>query len=311
MLQNAASKIVCFFVILSAWLSSLSGEEIQKNTISYRYEFAIAAIFQNEAPYLKEWIEYHKIVGAQHFYLYNNQSNDHYLEVLSPYLQDGTVELVDWNDPDFLHNGQKNGYRDAIQKCQGKVKWLALIDLDEYFVPKFHNNMADLLAEYNDKEIGGLCVNWQMFGTSNVAKINNGELLIEKLILKAPVDHNENLHVKSIVRPDYVVDPPHVHYFEYDKEHHQVNTRRETISGSRSSYVLIDTLQLNHYWTKDEAFFYTTKIPRRLQWGDTMAIINERLTILNQVQDSAIQRFVPLLKSKMFPIKQNFRGPLT
>jgi hypothetical protein len=30
---------------------------------------AITAIFQNEAPYLKEWIEFHLLMGAEHFYL--------------------------------------------------------------------------------------------------------------------------------------------------------------------------------------------------------------------------------------------------
>jgi len=29
------------------------------------YTLAIAAIFKDEAPYLKEWIEYHKLVGVE------------------------------------------------------------------------------------------------------------------------------------------------------------------------------------------------------------------------------------------------------
>lgn len=39
-----------------------------------QYELAICAIFQDEAAYLKEWIEFHKLVGVQHFYLYNHAS---------------------------------------------------------------------------------------------------------------------------------------------------------------------------------------------------------------------------------------------
>ena len=38
---------------------------------------AIAAIFRDEAPYLKEWIEFHRAVGVERFYLFDNLSTDH------------------------------------------------------------------------------------------------------------------------------------------------------------------------------------------------------------------------------------------
>ena len=31
---------------------------------------SIVAISKNEAPYIKEWIEYHKLVGVERFYFY-------------------------------------------------------------------------------------------------------------------------------------------------------------------------------------------------------------------------------------------------
>ena len=34
-----------------------------------QYKVSIGAIFKNEALYLKEWIEFHRIVGVEHFYL--------------------------------------------------------------------------------------------------------------------------------------------------------------------------------------------------------------------------------------------------
>ena len=32
-----------------------------------KYQVSICAIFKNEAKYLKEWIEFHKIIGVEHF----------------------------------------------------------------------------------------------------------------------------------------------------------------------------------------------------------------------------------------------------
>lgn len=52
-----------------------------------KYYVSICAIFKNEAKYLKEWIDYHLIVGVDHFYLYNNYSDDNYEKVLKPYIQ--------------------------------------------------------------------------------------------------------------------------------------------------------------------------------------------------------------------------------
>ena len=37
-----------------------------------KYKISICGIFKNESCFLKEWIEYHEILGVEHFYLYNN-----------------------------------------------------------------------------------------------------------------------------------------------------------------------------------------------------------------------------------------------
>ena len=52
---------------------------------------SIAAIYRNEAPYLREWIEFHKLVGVERFFLYNNESTDDHRAVLAPYVEAGIV----------------------------------------------------------------------------------------------------------------------------------------------------------------------------------------------------------------------------
>lgn len=272
-----------------------------ENTQAYQHDFAICAIFQNEADYLREWIEFHRLVGAQHFYLYNNRSDDHYLAVLQPYIDAGYVDLIDWSDPDFQASGQQRAYMDAISKAQNKVKWLAAIDIDEYLVPKTHDTVTALLAEYEQAGIGGLGVNRQMFGTSYVHKIGPRQLLTEELTLKAQEDHVENRHIKSIVRPEFVLEPAYTHHFDYKMGYIQINTNREPFTGPLSPEIVIDKIQINHYWTKDENFFYETKIPRWEEWGESMESIEKQVANLNQVKDDSISRFVPTLRQIMFP----------
>src|SRR5271165_4385432 len=88
--------LICLLCFLNSIWADPSAKIKNK---SYPYDLAICAIFQNEAPYLKEWIEFHKLVGVQHFYLYNNLSTDDYITVLAPYIDTKEVDLVDWPYP--------------------------------------------------------------------------------------------------------------------------------------------------------------------------------------------------------------------
>jgi hypothetical protein len=49
-----------------------------------RYELTACLKFKNAARFLPEWIEFHQMVGFEHFYLYNNNSTDDYLGALAP-----------------------------------------------------------------------------------------------------------------------------------------------------------------------------------------------------------------------------------
>ena len=60
---------------------------------------SICAIYRNEAPYLREWVEFHRLAGVERFFLYDNRSTDEHREVLAPRIEDGTVVVREWPDP--------------------------------------------------------------------------------------------------------------------------------------------------------------------------------------------------------------------
>lgn len=60
-----------------------------------KHELAVCAIYRDEADYLAEWVEFHRLVGAERFFLYNNFSEDHHREVLAPYVEEGLVTVRD------------------------------------------------------------------------------------------------------------------------------------------------------------------------------------------------------------------------
>lgn len=137
------------------------------------HKVTICAIFKNEGSYLKEWIEYHIIVGVDHFYMYNNNSTDNYLEVLQPYIDCGRVTLIDWP----YQQGQMKAYRDCIENRKNEANWIGFIDLDEFIVPNQNNNIYDFLEHFNNRPAVKLY--WQLFGTSGKLDRDRNGLVIE------------------------------------------------------------------------------------------------------------------------------------
>ncbi|MCB1148753.1 MAG: glycosyltransferase family 92 protein [Chlamydiia bacterium] len=269
------------------------------------YTLSIAAIFQNDADVLKEWIEHHKLLGVEYFRLYNHYSEDHYLEVLLPYIEAGDVELIDWRVPEFPRC-QLLAYEDALEKMSGKTKWLALIDTDEFIHPLTCNSIPTFLQGY--EKYPGVAINWQLFGTSHVKQLGKDDLLLERLTYKFPERYDNpnwqsNAYVKCIVQPDKIVPKCWTaHLFTPKKRGRTiVDPERRAVTETRNERIPVSQICLNHYWFRSEEWFYTYKLYRRALVGDSYPpeLIEEILKEGNTVEDRRIQRFLPQLREKM------------
>ena len=115
--------------------------------MSLKMNFGICAIFKNEARYLREWIEFHLIQGFDHFYLYNNGSDDEYADVLQPYLSEGVVSLKDWDHPLLQgYSHQIEAYRDCLRSAH--TRWVAFIDVDEFLYAGNCDRFVDAMKQY-------------------------------------------------------------------------------------------------------------------------------------------------------------------
>lgn len=286
----------CSVCVLLSLFQEGGAHEGKQN--SPEYHLAIAAIFQNEAPYLQEWIEYHKMIGVEHFYLYNNLSNDDYGAVLEDYVKSGQVDLTEWpyegSDTASYNGIQCDAYRDALEHCD--CEWLAIIDIDEFLVPVKDDNLIAFLSRFEqDPTIGGVVFPWVFFGTSHVEKIPEDQLLIETLLLNGgpaaggkPSEIWNSGAYKSIVRPKWVSQLKSPHYCHYRK-------------GKQHTMVSFNLGQINHYWTRDEAFLHEVKIPRRKKWGQSEESVLNWASGMNHetMYGHRITRFVPELRQVM------------
>ena len=93
-----------------------------------RKGLAFVLIAKNEAPYIKEWLDFHYKRGVSHFIIYDNESTDNLCEVLNPYIEAGVVSY-------HVIRGkvrQNDAYNMAIYEYGHKFKYMGFIDADEF-----------------------------------------------------------------------------------------------------------------------------------------------------------------------------------
>jgi hypothetical protein len=178
-----------------------------KNTTTF--DIAACMIFRDEAHILDEWLEYHLMLGIEHFFLYSHMSQDNYKEVLAPYIKNKQVTLVEWNFPRrrYAPGGggpypQVTAYDHALKRLRGVANWIVVIDSDEFLAQMSDVTLSDFLAQQG--EIAGVVLNWAMFGTNGHVTPPAG-LVIENYTRRGKIDNTKNRHVKPIINPLCVV----------------------------------------------------------------------------------------------------------
>jgi hypothetical protein len=248
------------------------------------------AVYRNEGPYLREWIEFHRLVGVERFFLYNHRSNDEHREMLAPYLEEGIVTVRDW-DAEVLD--QRVVYDHCLKEHGRQSRWIAFIDLDEFLFSPTGKSVPEMLREYEGWP--GIGVNWAVFGMSGHETKPSG-LVIENYLMR--VDHPANRFIKSIVDPSRAVRCIMIHDFEYeslltmDENHYPVH-------GVRSKSVSFSRLRINHYLTKsnEEA---RAKVDRPNKWRDHVRWRSDRLEDeFPQMADRTILDYVPAVREAL------------
>jgi Glycosyltransferase family 92 len=186
---------------------------------------ALCAIFRDEAPYLGEWIAFHRLVGVDHFFLYDNGSTDRPETVLDPYVADGCVSVRPWPLP-FHRGASRAAYTDCLERARGRVRWLAYLDLDEFLFAPRHYRLAPLLRDY--EAYPGVVVRWQVYGSSGHEHACDAPV-IARFSRRAPRQWVRNRRVKSIIDPARALRPLNSHHFVYRDGAMAVDEQKEPI----------------------------------------------------------------------------------
>ena len=218
----------------------------------YKYYASLCLIFKDEAPFLKEWIEYHRMIGIDHFYLYNNNSTDNFRQVIDSYVESGVITLIEW-EKDY---SQAEAYKHCYDSCRNETHWLGYIDADEFL--NLHVDLGDDIKIFLKKfdRYPSLHMPWRIFGSSGIMEMDYSKPVIEQFTQCWPYLHNE---VKSFINNDYDFMRISVHYhiarFLGLPIYGILTNRMFSPYMKCSPRKLVPKLCVNHYWCKSFDFF--------------------------------------------------------
>jgi len=293
----------------------IAGPSLVSKSSTFTYELSAGTMFASGDPLLIEWVEYNLMLGVQHFWLYEHIKDPAIAksaqptpsqESLRPYVDLGQVSYERIDGENFI-GLQMMVWSQMVSRARGVTRWLMLMDVDEFVVPKNTDSIPTLLIQYD--KYAGVSLHWQQFGTSRVASIDpKTELVTETLRWRAPAtgydgDPTVNAVIKTIIQPKRIDKCTNPHICVPISPYTVVNTHFVALSPyvAQSQPIHSDVVQLNHYFTRDEDFLRRYKIGwRQLNPTDSnQKWMQYRVTKMMDEYDTTIQRFMPELRRRM------------
>ena len=283
------------------------------NHFERRGYLAAVVIVKDEGPYLREWLEFHRLVGVQHVYLYDNGSSDGTEQVLSEFIRAGYVTRIPWST--FVRDGspQRLAYAHAISNFGPAWRWMALIDADEFLFPTEADNLTSVLPRF--EHFPSLAVYWRTFGFSGHEKYPPG-LVIENFTMRSPFPPEPGVK-RSLLKFKSLVDPSRAnavvssHVVKLENGFVGAYTENGTLVSAdgdadrdRMEHAANGQLRINHYYTKTKDGL-ERKLARGSGAGMPMLrrkeIVSKRIALIEAdlVEDKIIQRFLPALRRNL------------
>ena len=152
---------------------------------------AVCAIVRNENRYLREWIEWHKGLGVEKFFIYDNGhgNDENPRDVIGG---DSQVVIMDWRDRDG--NTQCEAYDECYREHGSEFAWMGFIDIDEFV--RSVMPLSDLL---NTLQADVVAFSWRMM-TDNGLVHYDPRPVQERFTQPAEDLKPESQFVKSFVR---------------------------------------------------------------------------------------------------------------
>jgi hypothetical protein len=254
---------------------------------------AVCAIFNDEASYLPEWLTFHKMIGVDQFFLYDNGSTDGGPELIRASSFAGSVTLIEWPE----RPGQLSAYNHFRVHHAQRFTWAAFIDIDEFIMPVAGTSIRDILLRPTYQPYAAILLQWLVFGPSGHDRRPAG-LVLENYTRRMSEQSDVSRHIKSIVRTDKLLG--------IDYTPHAAECRGPACNTSGEAVLPYaiqptechDVMAVHHYFTKSREEW---DFKRRRGRGDSLEPYQDNVfgDVARQanIEDTTALRFVPRLRA--------------
>eukprot|EP01063_Lacrimia_lanifica_P010640 TRINITY_DN17384_c0_g1_i1.p1 TRINITY_DN17384_c0_g1~~TRINITY_DN17384_c0_g1_i1.p1 ORF type:complete len:520 (+),score=68.39 TRINITY_DN17384_c0_g1_i1:71-1561(+) len=146
----------------------LQGMLMEVRTVSYT--LGICSSVKDDERGLVEWIEFHRAVGVEHFFLIDDGSSDATAGILEYYSLVGVVTVLPGQVPRRDARCAKPDRRDSayvgmcFDHAAPRLTWMAIIDSDEYMYPRQGCDLAGYIQASCSASASHILLRWEMFG---------------------------------------------------------------------------------------------------------------------------------------------------
>ncbi len=264
---------------------------------------AACTLYRNDAEYLREWIEFHRLVGVERFFLYNNGSTDAHRRILEPYVTQELVSVEDWPHQLFPAVGRPSGgvqaFTDCVFRYRDASRWIAFIDVDEFLFSPRDEPLTSVLRDFETHP--GVAVSRYEYGPSGHARKPDG-LVIESYLERSEAVPDRPVLYKSVVQPARTSGCINFHRFRYSGGM-AVNEHGWAVGWGTlpdRSPPTASRLRINHYGTRSlEEMQAKDDLWEASGRGRPKQLFSEQHREGRTVHDDAITSHVPALRKRL------------
>ena len=164
----------------------------------------LCCIGRRENDYIREFVEYNKVLGFTNICLYDNNydGEEDFHDVIGDYIKDGYVILKDYRNRKVC---QLDAYNECYKTYGNEYDWIAFFDIDEFMFVNCNKTLGEYLARPEFNEYDMIHINWLLFGDGGQIK-SDGRGLLQRIVQPLDLNHStfygfpDNFHCKSIIR---------------------------------------------------------------------------------------------------------------
>lgn len=244
----------------------------------------IGAIVKDEEAILEEWLEFHLLVGVEHFFIYDNGSTDGTIDILRRYCSKGLVTLAAW--PHFVEDfhTQVLAYAHCLATFGKTSRWIAFIDADEFLFSPGTASLQAVLADF--QRYPAVVVFRHHFGTSGHRHPPPG-LVTRNFVERMPAPEGK-VKLKGLTAPKSIVQPCKVkrilgaHTFAVEGQENLIgfDEQGHAIFDDETAEIVAARLRINHYYTRDLETF------RRRRLTNEKSATNKKVSAFDKFEEN-------------------------